>query len=249
MPPFTGNVYSEPSLPANVLEIQASIDIDEALSYLGYKGQRLDPLLSETLDSVKAEVENLPIKALSRYFPIIDNPQKDSIDFKNCSLDLKGRDIRTHLKDAIGAYLVIITLGYDSERLIKREFAVSNTRGLLTDACASAYVEAGANALSDMVSRDASACNLITNSRFSPGYGDLSLDVQEPLLDALNAKRLLGISITDAGLLIPMKTITAIIGAFPEPLAANDSAKRCDICAIKDRCTIRKQGRTCHDVK
>lgn len=246
MRPFAGNAYSEPSLHAGVLEIQASIDTDEALSYLGYRGQSLDHLLSEMLDSVKTEVERLPIKALVRYLPIIGDNRIDSIRFKDCSLKPTGNDISKHLKGAIGAYVMVATLGFDSERLIKREFAVSNTRGLLTDACASAYVEAGANALSDMVSRDASARSLVTNSRFSPGYGDLGLDVQEPLLDALNAKRLLGISITDTGLLIPMKTITAIIGAFPEPSIPNDAARRCDACAIGDGCMIRRQGRTCN---
>ena len=51
----------------------------------------------------------------------------------------------------------------------------------------------------------------LTN-RCSPGYGDLPLSLQPHLLSALNANKLLHITLSDTLLMIPQKSITAIVG-------------------------------------
>ena len=48
--------------------------------------------------------------------------------------------------------------------------------------------------------------------RFSPGYGDLPLDVQRPLFAALDVPRKIGVSLTDSLLMAPSKSVSAIIG-------------------------------------
>ena len=46
--------------------------------------------------------------------------------------------------------------------------------------------------------------------RRSPGYGDLPLSLSRTILDALDAPRRIGVSITDSNLLVPSKSVTAI---------------------------------------
>ena len=46
--------------------------------------------------------------------------------------------------------------------------------------------------------------------RRSPGYGDLPLALSRTILDALDAPRKIGVSITDSNLLVPSKSVTAI---------------------------------------
>ena len=46
--------------------------------------------------------------------------------------------------------------------------------------------------------------------RRSPGYGDLPLELSRTVLDALDATKRLGVSLTDANLLVPSKSVTAI---------------------------------------
>ena len=48
--------------------------------------------------------------------------------------------------------------------------------------------------------------------RFSPGYGDLPLETQGPLLQLLEAERLLGVGLTDSLLMTPTKSVTAFVG-------------------------------------
>ena len=46
--------------------------------------------------------------------------------------------------------------------------------------------------------------------RRSPGYGEMALEVSRDILDKLDATRRLGVSLTDALLLVPSKSVTAI---------------------------------------
>ena len=49
-------------------------------------------------------------------------------------------------------------------------------------------------------------------ARFSPGYGDFSIQYQKEILAVLEAGKSIGLSMTDGCMLIPTKSITAIIG-------------------------------------
>jgi hypothetical protein len=48
--------------------------------------------------------------------------------------------------------------------------------------------------------------------RFSPGYGDLPLDTHINLLGALDTSRKIGLTVSRSLILIPSKSVTAIIG-------------------------------------
>lgn len=48
--------------------------------------------------------------------------------------------------------------------------------------------------------------------RYSPGYGDLPLDVQSSFLRALDAQKKIGLTVSENNLLFPRKSVTAIIG-------------------------------------
>ena len=68
--------------------------------------------------------------------------------------------------------LLAVTLGTQSEMLLRRERALSATDGLLVDACASSLVEQAANVLDGHIVEEAAARGLAATTRFSPGYGD-----------------------------------------------------------------------------
>ena len=48
--------------------------------------------------------------------------------------------------------------------------------------------------------------------RVSPGYGDWDLSVQGTLLDLLSAHKRIGLTLTGGGMLVPEKSITAVVG-------------------------------------
>ena len=79
-----------------------------------------------------------------------------------------------------------------------------------------------------------------TRPRFSPGYGDLDIYMQRDIFRALDCQNSIGLYLADSMLLMPSKSVTAIIGLSREKCAPTPEG--CAICDKKD-CAFRK-GRT-----
>ena len=52
-------------------------------------------------------------------------------------------------------------------------------------------------------------------TRYSPGYGDWPLEAQRRLLELLDTPRAIGVSLTDSLLMVPSKSVSAVIGVKP----------------------------------
>lgn len=117
---------------------------------------------------------------------------------------VRSRALAKYLDGAEGVYVFAATLGIGADRVIR----AAGYRGVLaqyvTDAVASAMIES----LCDFA---AAELPLLTCSRFSPGYGDLPLEVQPMLLGFLGADRELGIRLSESLLMTPTKSVSAII--------------------------------------
>ena len=86
--------------------------------------------------------------------------------------------------------------------------------GVALDACASVRIDA----YIDEFVRNEILPGLNENekltSRFSPGYGDLNMNVTEDIIAILNAAKRIGLSVTKSLMMTPIKSVTAIIGLF-----------------------------------
>ena len=105
------------------------------------------------------------------------------------------------------------SLGIAVERYVSGLADISITERYFADAVASAYIES----VCDRLQRTVEDRFGETTGRFSPGYGDLPLDFQRPLLDYLDAGRRLGVSLTESLLMIPRKSVSGIIGVKNVP--------------------------------
>lgn len=224
------------------------IDRAEVLRYLGYAGQSLDDDLAARFDdAVGACEQNIRPRCLHASFTLDPlRSTQDRVAVKDCDLVMEGRDIVHHLEGACGVALMACTLGEACEREMRRRVATSPTDALLYDAAASALVEAAADAEEARIVQEAAERGLCANFRYSPGYGDFPLSVQPALLAALRAGGRIGLATTEDYLLIPSKSITAIVGLFvgePPPVTIRST---CEACTLKDRCRYKPQGRTCH---
>ncbi len=109
------------------------------------------------------------------------------------------------LEGCDNAYLFVATLGHGCERELRRAALVSPVCQFITDAVASALCEAFCDAAQAELDGN-------TKPRFSPGYSDLPLSVQTPFLKFLEADKKLGITLKESLLMVPTKSVTAIIG-------------------------------------
>lgn len=223
------------------------IDRAEALGYLGYAGQPLDDQLQQRFDAaVEACERDLVPRSIWASFRIDQATLQDTaVVLHGSSLVLEGRSIAQHLEGAVEAVLLACTLGAKSEQELRRRTALSPADALMYSAAASALVEAAANEAEAAIVAEAATRGLRANFRYSPGYGDFPLTVQPAFLAALDATRRIGLTATETNLLVPAKSITAVIGLFDgEPPHGGRSS--CDACQLRASCKLRTQGRTCH---
>ncbi len=105
------------------------------------------------------------------------------------------------------AFLFVVTLGVEVDRLLMRLLKTSPAEAFIFDAVASALAEAACE-----VAEEEMKGELSCRTRFSPGYGDFSIDHQDALLAFLGAPAHLGVCIGESGLMTPMKTVSAVMG-------------------------------------
>lgn len=230
------------------------LDRDEMMRYLGYRGQAIDAELARRIDGVVEGLGEFAAPAgVWAVFPVAREGGRGAragsgrpcIRLEGTALELTGRSIWRHLKDARYAAVLACTLGMQAEQRLRVLSSQSPLEGAVFDAACSAFVEATANALNRDIAAAAAAAGLSCNWRFSPGYGDLPLTGQPTLLAALNASRLCGITATPTDLLMPTKSITALIGLFDGAVSAADTVRSCAGCRVASGCSFRAGGTHC----
>lgn len=157
------------------------------------------------------------------------------------AVQLAGKSIRKHLSGCEQVILMAATIGEKIENEVTKRFDEGTyTSSVLLDAAATTAVEQVADALEKAIEPDLARKGLGMRWRFSPGYGDWPLE-QQPDLVRLSHAEEIGISLSEALMLIPRKSITAIIGLFKNTknLRTNDEHHGCAFCDKKD-CPSRK---------
>ena len=227
--------------------IPCNPDQAEMLAFLGIKDlPEGDPILSETADAASECESVLKARGVYGVFGIDSDAHAEGIGIAGTGLLLPGKDIARHLDGAGHVVLMAVTLGLSSENWLRTRKASSLNRFLLCDAAASAMAESAVEAFEQSIRRVVVSEGGFLGPRYSPGYGDLSLDVQKPLLEALDAGRSLGIHLNSGGIMVPTKSITAIAGVFPETADADSVSNDCGNCRLSGNCSIRNSGRLCN---
>ena len=222
-----------------------SVDPHEVMRYLGYQGQELSEDLSRRIAQTTARCLELarPRGCISTFR--VSERSDDAVVLEGCALALTGHDISAHLADATEVALFAVTLGADVDRELRRLSLTDALGQVVLDAAATALVERAADAAEAHVRSYAADMGAFASWRFSPGYGDLSLAIQGTFLSVLDATRQLGITLTPSDLMVPTKSVTAIVGIHPTPQP--DFVPSCSACNLAEFCTIRTTGRTCRE--
>ncbi len=215
------------------------LDLSEPLRYLGVRGDP-DPALYAEMSAVADRLtQAVTPRYIYRVFPLAFREEGPALD--GTGLTLTGEMARKMLADCSQAVLLACTLGAGFETMLRAEQARSMARAAMLDVCGSAWVEAGCDEAEQEIS--ARFPGLYLTDRFSPGYGDLPLELQRDICALLDAQRRLGVQLTDSLLMNPTKSVTAVIGLADIPQPAR--VRGCSCCALREHCQYRKEGKTC----
>lgn len=123
-----------------------------------------------------------------------------------------SKKLMKNLSGCKEAVIFAATIGAGIDMLIRRYERVEPARGLMLQAFGAERVESLCDRFNDEINEAAKKAGLNTRPRYSPGYGDLKLEVQPLMLELLNAEKRLGITLNESLLMTPSKSVTAIIG-------------------------------------
>ncbi len=156
---------------------------------------------------------------------------------------LRGDDIERHLAGCEECAVFACTLGARVDAAQRAANVSDMARGMALDALSSALAEQIADAAEAAFRTAVEGEGLFLTGRFSPGYGDYPIEVQNELIRVIDAPRAIGLCATPSHLLAPRKSVTAVLGVADHPVTGRRAG--CAHCALRETCAYRKEGKTC----
>lgn len=134
--------------------------------------------------------------------------------FKIAGTDFYSRDLARLTARSNQCFLIAATLGAEIDRQIILAQKNDMLNGLALDACASVKIDCFCDSFVNSEIKPTLKHGEFLTSRFSPGYGDAPLKLNEDIIIILNAQKNIGLSLTSSFMMTPVKSITAVIGIF-----------------------------------
>lgn len=218
---------------------RCEMNLDDVYRYLGFADQEPDTQTKETVAEVAEKFNTFPVgKGIYKEFPIEIG---EEVVVSGTTLLLTGKNIKTLLRESTHCVLMAVTLGHHVDAWIRETQVRDMAKAVIIDACTSSLVEEYCNALEEEIKEKIGDRHL--TDRFSPGYGDLPLSIQNTFSKVLETDKKLGLSVASNHLMAPKKSITAVLGVAdtPQPMRI----KGCGFCSLREHCEYRKRGATC----
>ena len=214
------------------------LSIDDAMRYMGAgkAGPETRAMTEKTAAELTARIQP---KYTWRAFRM--ERGNGGIFLPEAGITLAGKLAENMLAECDTVILAACTIGAEFDAMLRAREARDMAEAVVLDACGSAWAEAGCDAAEEEIA--ARVPDRWRTDRFSPGYGDLPLDLQGDLLRALDTGRRLGLSANASHLLTPSKSVTAIIGLSDRPQGAK--IRGCGYCGLRENCAYRKRGTVC----
>lgn len=207
---------------------------------MGYKGGEIPENIKTLADECEKKLLNvISPKFVWRVFDI--EKDAEGIAVLNTPLVLLGEDIAAHLGECEKCVLFAATLGIGADNAIRGYESAQMEKAVVADCLASAAIEQVCDLAEEEIYSRLGEYHFTW--RFSPGYGDLPMDIQRGFLDVLDAEKRIGLTATESLILLPRKSVTAVIGVSKREISKG--RRGCGCCKMKDTCEFRKNGNRC----
>ncbi len=205
------------------------INLNEVTAYLGVKGVIPSELRFQIEEATKI-IKSISTPRLA--YKIFDAENSILEDF------LVGNDLKELLKNSHKIVLFCATLGIEIDSYLARLQVTDMAKSVIFDACCNGAIEN----VCDNFCADFEADYGNATSRFSPGYGDFPFEMQKKFADLLELQKKVGVTVTESGLLVPQKSVTAVFGISSKK---ENKIQKCSKCNLYNTCTLRKGDIPC----
>jgi hypothetical protein len=210
------------------MPLESEIPVKEVQRYMGYRGiADIGPDIRAKIDKAIGQVslQSHP-RIISKEYPVTVRDNDVTIHAGSEDVVLHSESLARNLSGCCGAILLAATIGPACDMLVRRAGVTSAVDASIYQAAGAAAIESFLDDMNDRYKADYEAQGLFLRPRFSPGYGDLKLDHQRDWFRLLDITKQIGIELTDSLLMVPTKSVTAIIG-----IGINKGTQGCSGCA------------------
>ena len=223
------------------MPLGVDIPFKEVTRYMGYHGPveltpELENQITKAISNVSAQSHP---RIVIREYPIEVADNTVVIHADNEDVKLGSESLCRNLEGCCGAMLLAATIGPACDMLVRRAGITSAAEASIYQAAGAAAIEAFLDDMNDKLKTEYEAKGLFLRPRFSPGYGDLKLDHQKDWFRLLDITKQIGIELTDSLLMVPTKSVTAIIGIGIDPSKAG--CHGCSGCSKHATCEFSKE--------
>lgn len=209
----------------------------EIIRYLGFGRNKPDDKTLELIRECSDELERAatPKHTYRRMAVFVTDDNYIIAD----GLKMHSANLAKNLRGCGEIIVFAATLGNATDMLMNKYNRISISRAAILQACGAAMIEDYCNACQRKIEQELATENLFVRPRFSPGYGDLSLEHQNAVLSLLNAHKTVGIHLSEGNVMIPEKSVTAIMGI--SNVNSRCHIEGCELCDKKD-CPFRRES-------
>jgi hypothetical protein len=213
-----------------------TVSKNEIVSTLGYPDRTIPAHFEEMIDEVLTRLsEYCKIQAGYRLLDVRKPDDRNDGVFVGDKFFKLQKIVTSQLRNSEKAALFVCTIGPAMETWAKKLSSEGDAaRSYLVDTVASVTEEQAVDVLHDHIETQMKMRGLKTTNRYSPGYCNWSVSEQHLLFSFFPAN-FCGITLTESALMIPIKSVSGIIGIGT---AVKRVDYTCDTCGVKD-CTYR----------
>jgi hypothetical protein len=219
------------------MPLGVTIPENEVRRYMGFRGPveaspETDAMIRKAVSSLEKDCSP---KSVSKEYPV--TVEGSSVHFADITIE--SRALARNLAGCTHCVLFAATAGPACDMLVKRAAVTSSAYASCCQAAGAAAIEAYCDLINDKIAEEYEAKSLFARPRFSPGYGDLSLSHQKDWFRLLDITKNTGIELTDSLLMVPTKSVTAIIGLSPNKLPCVKQG--CESCTMSQTCAFSRK--------
>jgi hypothetical protein len=199
---------------------RVEIPVESVLRRLGYPHGgpgALDPGIRSILDGEMRRAEGLFSPGGMIRFLKVSARTPGAVSFHETDFSIQSRQVARMLSPADTVVVFMVTIGPGLEKAMDSLLkAGETTNAFVLDAIGSETADALADDLHwNQLKTEAGRHGFSVTPRFSPGYGDWPLTVQTELIKLCEGGRI-GLSLTASCLMIPQKSVSAVLGWKPK---------------------------------
>ena len=182
----------------------------EAIRYMGCKSDAIEEKTLQIIKDTFCEIEKISAKGFAYGLYEIQELNHETVQFAN--VRIYSSQLCHNLRDCDNVIVFCATLGLDVDRQMQKYEKIDVAKAFIFQACAASHIEQYCDEVEKVIAQSERLDISRFCNRFSPGYGDFSLHHQEEILSIIDATKKVGIYLTDGYMLVPTKSVTALIG-------------------------------------